>query len=281
METMRAQMNDRQSLPGPQVANIADRTVPGSEASVPVRVYTPSGAGPFPAVVWMHGGGWVLGGLRSSDATCREMANQARAVMVSVDYRLSPETKFPGAAQDCFDTLEWVVDNASDLNIDDQRLAIGGTSAGGNLAAVVALMVRDRGGPKLSHQVLVYPVVGHNFETDSYVRNAAGYGLTRATMIWYWEQYLANATDALNPYAAPLAAHNLNSLPPALVITAEYDPLLDDGRAYADRLREAGVPTTHSMYEGTIHAFFNAGAPLDGTEAAIAEACAALRTAFS
>ena len=163
--------------------------------------------------------------------------------------------------------------------MDPGRLAIGGTSAGGNLAAAVALMARDRGGPRLLHQLLVYPVLGYDFATDSYERNAKGYGLTRNTMVWYWEQYLNSPSDAQNLYAAPLSAPSLSGLPPALVITAEFDPLLDEGRAYAERLANEGVAAKHSMYEGTLHAFFNA--PLVVTSEAFAEANAALRAAFA
>ena len=281
IETMRDEFNGRPRLPGPDVATVGDRRIAISDGEITVRVYTPDAAGPLPAVVWMHGGGWVLGNLDSTDATCREIANQAGAVVISVDYRLAPETKFPGPVEDTYAALTWVTENAGSLGVDVQRLAIGGMSAGGNLASAASLMARDRGGPGLLHQVLIYPVLGYDFDTDSYLRNREGFGLSKATMVWYWEQYLGDPADAANPYAAPLSSTSLKGLPPALVITAEFDPLLDEGEAYATRLSGDGVPTTYSMYEGAIHGFFNSSAPLDGTWEAIAEASNALKAAFA
>jgi acetyl esterase len=262
---------------GPEVAKVEDRRIPGPGGEIPVRIYTPAGSGPFGALVWFHGGGWVLGDLDGADATCRELADQAGCVVVSVDYRLAPETKFPGAADDCFAATQWVAANAASLNVRADRLAIGGDSAGGNLTAAVALMARDRGGPALRFQLLVYPVTDASFDTASYRDNAEGYLLTRSSMQWFWGHYLAGDADKANPYASPLRAAQLAGLPPALCITAELDPLRDEGEAYAKRLQQADVPTKLTRYDGTIHGFFAMTAYLDIGKKAVGEAAAALR----
>ena len=271
----------RPMAPGPEVAKVDNRLIPGPDTEIPVRIYTPEGSGPFPTLVWFHGGGWVVGDLDTVDATARRLTVGVGCVVVSVDYRLAPESKFPGAADDCYAATVWTAQNASQLNADPNRVAIGGESAGGNLAAVVTLMARDRRGPSLACQVLVYPVTAPNFDTPSYLQNAEGYNLTRAVMMWYWDQYLRDASDASNPYAAPLLADDLSGLPAALVITAEYDPLCDEGEAYAERLKAAGVPTTCTRYDGMIHGFFGMPGVLDKGKQAVAEATEALRQAFS
>lgn len=275
----RAQNEAMPRLPGPDVAKVEDLRVPGDGVDVPVRVYTPAGerAG---ALVWLHGGGWVIGSIETNDATCRALANEAGCVVVSVGYRLSPEAKFPLPLDDCYAAAAWTVAHAEGLGVDAGAVAVGGASAGGNLAAAVALMARDRGAPGLVYQLLVYPAVGNDDSSQSFQDNGEGYGLDRTTMRWYWDHYVRDEADATNPLVAPLLAEDLSGLPPALVITAEYDPLRDDGEAYADRLREAGVETTCSRYDGMIHGFFSAGAPVDRTWDAIAEAAAALRGAF-
>ena len=276
----RAQSGAVPRLPGPNVAKVEDLSVPGEGVEIPVRVYTPAGdrAG---ALVWLHGGGWVIGSIETNDATCRALANEAGCVVVSVGYRLAPEAKFPLPLHDCFAATRWTVEHAEGLGIEPNAVAVGGASAGGNLAAAVALMARERGGPVLAHQLLVYPVVGNDDSSQSFQDNGEGYGLDRTTMEWYWDHYVRDEADASNPLAAPLLADDLSGLPPALVITAEYDPLRDDGEAYADRLRQAGVETTCSRYDGMIHGFFSAGAPVDRTWDAIAEAAAALRAVFA
>lgn len=276
----RANAKARPRAAGPEVARVEDRHIPGDGVEVPVRIYTPAGSGPFPILAWFHGGGWVVGDLDSADATARHLAVGSRSVVVSVDYRLAPDTKFPGAADDCYAATQWAVQNAADLRGDARRIAVGGDSAGGNLAAAVALMARDRQGPALSFQLLVYPVTQRNFTTGSYQRCAEGYMLTKASMEWYWRQYLKTDVDAVNPYAAPMVATNLSGLPPALVITAEFDPLCDEGEAYGQRLQAAGVATTCTRYDGMIHGFFGMAAALDKGKQAIAEACEALRKAF-
>ena len=246
-----------------------------------MRIYTPPGSGPFPALVWFHGGGWVVGDLESADATARLLTLGAGCVVVSVDYRLAPEAKFPGPAEDCYAATRWVAEHAAEIGVSGNNLAVGGDSAGGNLAAAVCLMVKDRGGPPLGMQLLVYPVTDRNFETGSYGDNAEGYSLTRETMIWYWDKYLANDADGGNAYAAPLRAQDLGGLPSAVVITAEYDPLRDEGEAYANRLEAAGVPTTLTRYPGMIHGFFGMSAVVDKGKDAIAQASAALTAAFA
>ncbi len=280
-EEARALNKARPRAAGPEVAKVEDATIPGAGPDIPVRIYIPSGPGPFPILAWFHGGGWVVGDLDTADATARHLTVGANCVTVSVDYRLAPETKFPGAADDCYAATVWAAQNAARLNGDASRLAVGGDSAGGNLSAVVAQMARDRGTPPLVFQLLVYPVTEQNFETPSYRNNAEGYLLTRQSMQWYWNHYLSGPADATNPYAAPLMAKDLSGLPPAFVLTAEYDPLCDEGEVYATRLQDAGVPTTYTRYDGMIHGFFGMSAVLDKGQQAIADASAALRQAFA
>jgi len=277
----RANAKLRPRSPGPEVAKVEDRSIPGPDGDVPVRIYTPGGDGPFPILAWYHGGGWVVGDLDSADGTARNLCVGGQCVVVSVDYRLAPDTKFPGPAEDCWAATTWAVNNASSINGDPARLAVGGDSAGGNLAAALSLMAADRGGPAIALQLLVYPVTDVNFNTVSYGENAEGYALTKTGMQWYWEHYLSKDEDAANPYAAPLQAKSLAGQPPALVITAEYDPLRDEGEAYAKRLQEAGVETTYTLYDGVIHGFFGMGAVVDKGQQAVDQASAALRKAFS
>jgi acetyl esterase len=262
------------------VASVEDRTVPGPETPIPIRVFRPQGTPPFPGVVFFHGGGWVIGDLDSHDSLCRRMTNEVGAVVVSVDYRLAPETKFPGPAEDAFAATRWVSDHAAELDIDPGRLAVAGDSAGGNLAAVVALMARDRGGPHLGFQLLVYPVTDHRFDTESYDLNGTGYFLTRDDMKWFWRHYLAAPADGDDPYASPLRAPDLGGLPPAMVVTAEYDPLRDEGEAYGRRLQDAGVDTTIHRQDGVFHGFFSFGELLEGALVANAAAFTALRGAL-
>jgi len=280
-EQARLNNKARPRAAGPEVARVDDRRIPGPGPEIPVRLYTPAGAGPFPILAWFHGGGWVIGDLDTADATARHLCVGAGCVVVSVDYRLAPETKFPGAADDCYAATQWAVRQAAALNGDPDRIAVGGDSAGGNLAAAVTLMARDRGGPALHFQLLVYPVTHRNYTTSSYQRYADGYLLSRDSMRWYWNHYLRDEADANNPYAAPLLAKDLGGLPPALVITAECDPLCDEGAAYAQRLQSAGVRTTYSCYDGMIHGFFGMPAVLDQGRQAVAEASAALHKAFT
>ena len=273
----RANAAARPRAAGPEVAKVETRSIPGPESDIPVRIYTPYGDGPFPVLVWFHGGGWVVGDLESADPTARNLTVGSGCLVVSVDYRLAPETKFPGPAEDCYQATEWVAANAASLNADGGKLAVGGDSAGSNLAAAVCLMSRDRNGPEISFQLLVYPVTDRDFTTGSYVDNAEGYQLSRDGMIWYWDHYLAKDEDAANPYAAPLRAEDLSGLPPALVVTAEYDPLRDEGEAFAARLSESGVATTSTRYEGMIHGFFGMSGAVDKGREAVAQACGLLK----
>ena len=262
-----------------EVHTVADRAVPGPAGDVPVRVYSPAGEGPFPLLVWIHGGGWVLGSVEESDPVVRGLSVAADCVVASIEYRLAPEHPFPAGLEDCWAALRWCVDHADELRIDPDRVAIGGDSAGGNLAAACTVLARDAGGPPLCFQLLVYPVVDFDATTRSMVDNAEGYLLTREVMQWFYDHY-THPDQRTDPRAAPLRAEDLSGLPPALVITAEYDPLRDEGEAYGRRLAEAGVPTTVSRYDGMIHAFFTMTAFADRAVEAEAEAGAALRRAF-
>jgi acetyl esterase len=246
-----------------------------------VRIYTPNGQGPFPLLLWFHGGGWVLGSVKTHDATCRRLAGQAGCCVVSVDYRLAPEAKFPAAVEDCYAATRWAAKNAALLHADPRKIAVGGESAGGNLAASVALLARDQGDPSLVQQVLVYPVIERNFGTPSYRDNGQGYWLTRETMEWFWGLYLRDEADATDPRAAPILARSLAGLPPALVITAEFDPLRDEGEAYAQRLADAGVPTARTRYNGLIHGFFGRPTEIDKAKEAVAQVASALKAAFA
>ena len=263
------------------VAKVENRTIPGPAGEIPVRVYTPAGSRPFPGLVFFHGGGFVMCSLDSHDGQCRSLANAAGCVVVSVDYRLAPEHPYPAAPEDCYAATLWVARNGSELGIDTARLAIGGDSAGGNLTAVTALRARDRGGPRLRFQLLVYPVTDFAFETPSYRENGEGFFLTEGMMRWFWGHYLDAPDRGAEPYASPLRAADLSGLPPGLCITAEYDPLRDEGEAYAVRLREAGVDVRTSRYDGMFHGFFGMGAQVDKARVAIAEAGAALRAALA
>jgi acetyl esterase len=243
----------RAAPPGPAVAKVEDRIAQCSTGAIPVRIYTPEGSGPFAVLVYYHGGGWVVGSLDTSDAMCRLLTVSAQCVVVSVNYRHAPEDPFPAAAEDAHAAAVWAAENARSFNGDAGRLAVGGSSAGGNLAAVAALMARDRGGPPLVFQFLHVPITDYGFDTPSYVQNAEGCGLTRSTMRWFWNHYLKEAADGAHVYASPLRAPSLAGLPPALVITAEFDPLRDEGAAYAERLRAAGVPVDYQCYAGMVH----------------------------
>ncbi|HLA80190.1 MAG TPA: alpha/beta hydrolase [Thermoleophilia bacterium] len=254
IEECRRVAAEMMSMPaGEPVARMEDLAVPGQAGDIAVRAYTPAGEGPFPILVYFHGGGFVFGGLDSSDAECRGIANSAECVVVSVDYRLAPENKFPAAAEDCYSATSWVAENNARLGGDGLPVAVGGMSAGGNLAAAVSLMARDRGGPSLTCQILNVPVLDNNFDTESYRLNGEGYALTRADSEWFWQQYMSTPDDWANPYAAPLRAPDLSGLPPALVQTMQYDILRDEGRAYAERLRAAGVSVSYKHYEGMLH----------------------------
>lgn len=264
------------------VAAIADRIISAPGRDIPLRIYTPEGDGPFPVLMYFHPGGWVFGSITYSDPVCRALARHTPCIVVSVGYRLAPEHKFPAAPEDCYTATKWIAAHAHEINADPTRIAVGGDSAGGNLAAAVALMARDRQGPALCLQVMIYGETDY-YEpgTASYSTYAHGYGLTRDDMIWFWEQYLARKEDGIHPYAAPLCATDLSKLPPALIITAEYDPIRDEAEHYAQSLQESGVPVQLSRYNGMIHGFFRMFTLFDQSKSALREVTTTLATAFA
>jgi acetyl esterase len=267
------------SLP---VAAVEDLNIPGPDGDLRVRVYTPGGRGPYPVVVFFHGGGWVLGDLDTHDPMCRALCSGAECVVVSVDYRLAPEHRFPAAPDDALAATRWVAAHAAEIGGDQARMALAGDSAGGNLAAATTLRIRDESGPALRGQLLIYPSLGYpSPPTPSYIENAEGFGMTRESATWFWDQYLGDRTQATNPLAAPLLAPDLRGLPPALVITAEYDVLRDEGERYVERLRAAGVPARFSRYERVHHRFAEMLGILDQAAQARDEMCAWLRETFS
>lgn len=258
------------------VDSIENRTIPGSGGAIPVRIYKPAGEG-LPIVVYFHGGGWVLGSIDTHDGYCRSLANAAGAIVVSVDYRLAPEHKYPAAADDAYEATRWVSENAIAIGGRSGPLAVAGDSAGGNLAAVVTLMARDRGEPLIGCQVLIYPITDRDLNTASYWEFANDHLLTRDAMIWFWDHYCASETDRDQAYLSPLRAANLQGLPPALVMTAGYDPLRDEGEAYAEKLREAGVAVTLTRYEGMIHGFTRRFNLFDKADEALNEVAAVIK----
>jgi acetyl esterase len=283
VDEARKLLESMKALDGPpaEVAEVENRTFAGPAGDVPVRIYRPTDASsPQPAVVWFHGGGWVLGSIDVADNTCRALAKKSGAVVISIDYRLAPEHPFPAGADDCYAGLEWAAAEAGDLGVDAERLAVGGDSAGGNLAAVVALTARERHGPALRFQLLVYPVVDALMSYPSVRENGEGYMLTGDAMKWFVELYLDQHGDPKDPRVSPIYASDLSDLPPALVITAEFDPLRDEGEAYAELLRQAGVAATTSRYDGMIHGFFGMGTLVDAARPAMDEAARAIEEAL-
>jgi acetyl esterase len=264
------------------VANVENIKIPGPEGQIPIRVYTPEGRGPFPILVYFHGGGWVFWDIDVTDNACRSLANGASCVVVSVDYRLAPEHKYPAAVEDAYAATKWVATNAGRIQADPTRIAVGGDSAGGNLAAAVTLVARDRGGPPLAHQLLICPVTDvSSFDTDSYRHFGEGPESLKALSQWAVNHYLTEKEQAQHPLVSPLLAQDLSGLPPALVITAEFDTLRDEGEAYAGRLREAGGAVTCTRYDGMIHDFPVFAAAFDQAQDAIDRAATALRGAFA
>jgi acetyl esterase len=235
------------------VAEVRDQTIPGPAGDIPVRIYRPDGSS-LPILVYAHGGGFVFCDLDSHDGLCREIANRTPAVVVSVAYRLAPEHRWPAAADDFYAATQWAADNAASLGGDAGRVAVGGDSAGGNLAAVTALMARDRGDPTLAAQLLLYPVLAADFDTKSYRLFGRGYYNPRPAMQWYWDQYVPTKADRVHPYATPLNAE-LHDLPPAVLVIAGHDPLRDEALAYAAELEAAGVRVVRAQFDGAIHGF--------------------------
>ena len=268
--------------PPPPMAKVLERSIDGPGGAMKLRVYTPAGSGPFPLMMFFHGSGFVLCSLDTHDGMCRNLASGIGCVVVSVDYRLAPEHKFPKGPDDCLAATRWAADHAAELGIDPARIMVAGDSAGGNMAAVTALRLRDEGGPKLCGQMLLYPVTDyHTPGTPSYAENADGYGLTRDTMEWFWGHYLTSPTEAENPHASPLRARDVTGLPPAYVTSAEYDPLRDEAERYGMRLRQAGVPTEITRFPGMNHGFLFWVGIVGAADSAMAEACAWARQAFA
>jgi acetyl esterase len=285
-EARKAYLASRAILqPDPEpVAEVVALEAVGPAGPIALRLYRGQGVPKDklrPALIYFHGGGWVIGDLESHDQVCRALANATPCLVVAVDYRLAPEHKFPAAAEDAIAATRWIAANATRLGIDAQRLAVGGDSAGGNLAAVVTLEARDRGGPRLVHQLLVYPGTDMRMGWPSAERHAEQLPLTRAGMRWFIAHYLRSAADEADWRASPLRAASFGELPPALVITAGFDPLCDEGEAYAKALRSAGVPVLHERFEGQIHGFLSMGRIVADSGRAIALAASALRQSFA
>jgi acetyl esterase len=266
------------ALPPEPVAEVRD-LVMDTLPPIAARLYRPR-SGTLPLLVYFHGGGWVVGSVALSDPFCRALANASGCAVLSVEYRLAPEDRYPAAADDAYAATLWSAEHAADLGVDASRIAVGGSSAGGNLAAVVGLMAREHGRPQVAFQLLHVPVTDHNFETPSYRANATGFGLTRRGMQWFWDHYAPDPKLRNEPYASPLRAKDLAGLPPAHVVTAECDVLRDEGKAYATRLRDAGVPTTYVEYQGMVHGFTGMAVIIPMGRTGIDDMGAALRKAI-
>jgi len=263
------------------VANVKSITIPGPIGDIPAHIYMPKGVGPFPVMVYYHGGGFVIADTKTYDATPRALANGAKAIMVSVDYHQAPEHKFPAAANDGYAAYLWTVQHAKEFNGDPARVAVGGESAGGNLATVVAMMARDKQAQLPVYQLLVYPITNNDFNTPSYIANADAKPLNKAMMQWFMTHYLTKAEDGNNPYVSPLKATSLKDMPPATVITAEIDPLMSEGKAYADRLRKEGVKVSYKNYTAVTHEFFGMATVVPKAKQAQELAAGDLREVFA
>ena len=271
---------DTRAALAPQAPELAEVRLHVFGRKLAVRSYRPVQDERLPALVFFHGGGWTIGDLDTHDVVCRQLAAGARCAVFSVDYRLAPEHPFPAAVEDCWFATQFVFDHAQELNIDRSRLAVGGDSAGGNLAAVVALMARDQGGPPLAHQLLIYPATDQRCQMPSHERNGEGYLLTREGIRFFRGAYLPHEKDRADWRASPLLAASHAHLPAAFVLTAGYDPLVDEGRAYAERLAQAGVETSYREYPDMVHGFVLFGGVVDTANAALDECCRRLRAAF-
>jgi acetyl esterase len=269
-------------LQGPpeDVASVEHHFIPGPTADLPVRIYTPEGDGPFGGLVYFHGSGWVVLNIEVCDTTMRSLANSTGCVIVAVNYQKAPEHPFPIPFDDCWAALEWTVENADAFDVDAARIGLVGDSAGGTLAAAMCLHARDRGGPAIAFQGLIYPVTDYGWDTASYHENAEGYLLQRESMHWFWDHYIPDPSVAGDPRVSPLRAADHSNLPPAFVATAEFDPLRDDGRQYSEKLHDAGVPTTYVEYEGMIHGFYWMQGVTDGAKRLHADLAEAVREAL-
>ena len=257
VDVIRKNTQSRPALAGPvePVHEVINRYFPGPTADLPIRIYRPTTSTSAPAIVYFHGGGWVLNFLDIYDASLARLANQSGATIISVNYQKAPEHPFPIPFDDCYSTLQWVIANAALLQIDPAKIGVAGDSAGANLASGVAIKARDNN-VSVAFQLLIYPCNDRDFETDSYINNATGYGLSTQAMKWFWDQYLQGSQHDTNPYAVPMKATTFANLAPAIVITAQYDPLISDGEKYAELLQRDGVPVIYKEYAGMIHGFF-------------------------
>ena len=264
-----------EASPKPEVTSVEDRKA----GEIPIRIYKVSEQGEQPVVVFFHGGGWVIGDLETHDSACRQLAIAAKCTVIAVDYRLAPEHPFPASIDDCFEATKWVAENAVSLGVDAGKLSVAGDSAGGNLAACVCLKARDASGPAIGFQLLIYPVTDASMNTESYEANKDGYMLTRDGMQWFWDHY-TGGQQVNNPHASPMSAPDLSGLPAACVITAEYDPLRDEGEAYGEALQAAGVTTNTVRFDGMIHGFIAMTDMLEGSRKAMDLAAAELKQVF-
>ena len=284
-EELRAETDRRNEAIPPAiepVRKVIRRKIEGPGGEIPLRIYVPANAEPpYPVVMVFHGGGWTIRSYELEGPTSRGLANRVGALVISVQYRLAPETRFPGAADDCYAATEWAIENASEFDGDASKLAVAGTSAGGNLSAAIAQMARDRNGPKISHQVLFCPVIDHDFTRASYDEFAEGYGLTKVGMQWFWNNYLGPDGDGSHPYASPIQANDLSGLPDATVITAECDVLRDEGEDYAAALKTAGVDTRSTRYEGFLHGFNVQPGHIQAADSALDEAADRIKRSFA
>ena len=268
-------------VPLEEIARVENRAIPGPAGPIPVRIYTPVLDKTLPALVYFHGGGFVVCGLDSHDRECRTLANQSGCVVIAVDYRLAPEHKFPAAHDDAWAATKYVAEHAAEFGADASRIAVGGDSAGGNLATAVSMMARDQNGPRIAFQLLVYPCTEANATEGSMKEYGEGHFLSAAAMDWFYGHYFSSPEDRLHPHASPGYVSDLRNLPPAFVLTAECDPLRDQGEAYARKLQAAGVEVSHRRYEGMIHPFFTLGGAFDTTLEAHEDAAFELRMALS
>ena len=275
-EAFKTQPDDQEAC-----ARIEELSIPVEGGEIPARLYAPAASGPLPVMVHFHGGGWVYLNLDTHDGYCRTLANRAECAVLAVEYRKAPEYAFPAPVEDCYTALCWVSNNASDLGLDGSRIGVVGDSAGGNLAAAVTLLARDRGGPELQLQVLTYPAVDGTMSCPSIEENAAAPLLGRPQMTWFWEHYIPKGTDVRDPRLSPLHAEDLSKLPPAIISTAEFDPLRDEGEAYADKLKAAGVEVDYQRFNGVFHGFMLLAKLIPEGQQLIAAQCEFIKQKFA
>lgn len=274
-----AEMTGAVAIDPVEVDTVTNRTIPGPAGDIPVRIYHPGG-GVRPVLVYLHGGGYVVGDLDTHDPVCRKLCQEANLVVVSVDYRLAPEHPFPAAVDDTMAAVRWVAANAAEIGADADRLAVGGDSAGGNLTCVATQFARDEGGPDIKFQLLVYPATDKSLATQSHKELGEGYRLTRSMIDWFYDNYVPEGADINDPRLSPGKATSFANLPPAFVMTAGFDPLRDEAIEYADAMKAAGVPVQYRCYEGMIHGFFQMGGWLDVSREAVSDASVALKAAL-